>query len=564
MAVTQYTGARYVPLFADPADWTKERTYEPLTIVLHEGNSFTSKQFVPKGIELDNEDFWAETGNYNAQVEAYRQEVLQFDGRISANEQSIRTLTDDLSKNRSSLAYVGNHGATEKTLNIDWQGIIDEISNVSDTIDFGSGQWYIDSPIVIPKTIKRVSANGAILTAYGDIDYMVDISNLTYSDSQRFFVISGITFDANTNANICVRNIGAGNAAHIENCVFRNFNNYGVYSEALGASIYNSFFVNQENKNTGCGIYTYSDNVIIGCKFFYLEYGIACRSATNIMGCYFFTQHMTAPTYGICSTYFKDGALTQISKIYITACEFDCITRCISQMRNVVVDGCNFYWNGKDDTLSTDRSIFFSHGASIERTSLINSFFDISTDLPISGRVLTFNSDRVNAAFRAVRFNSYNCHTGMFQSDNEAYIAARDKIFISCGFIPNRNLTYMTNEDDFIGTKFIPQQGNTPITFLPTFCIKAVTEGAVFNHFHYVGSNQIIKNEPSHSTAIVKAYQNGANSDFVLSVPPQAITEVNFSDGPMFNMAWNQQSQKPNGYTEIESKYVQLSSSYPS
>lgn len=75
MAVTQYIGARYVPLFADPTEWSDERTYEPLTIVTHEGASYTSRQFVPKGASIDNTDYWALTGNYNAQVEAYRQEV---------------------------------------------------------------------------------------------------------------------------------------------------------------------------------------------------------------------------------------------------------------------------------------------------------------------------------------------------------------------------------------------------------------------------------------------------------------------------------------------------------
>lgn len=89
MSVTQYIGARYVPIFADPADWTKTRTYEPLTIVMHEGNSFTSKQFVPKGIELENEDFWAETGSYNAQVEQYRREVLTWAERIARNETTV-------------------------------------------------------------------------------------------------------------------------------------------------------------------------------------------------------------------------------------------------------------------------------------------------------------------------------------------------------------------------------------------------------------------------------------------------------------------------------------------
>lgn len=72
---TQYIGSRYVPLFAEPAEWNSARTYEPLTIVMHEGNSYTSKQYVPIGIEITNEKFWALTGNYNAQVEAYRKEV---------------------------------------------------------------------------------------------------------------------------------------------------------------------------------------------------------------------------------------------------------------------------------------------------------------------------------------------------------------------------------------------------------------------------------------------------------------------------------------------------------
>ena len=72
---TQYIGSRYVPLFAEPAEWSSARTYEPLTIVMHEGNSYTSKQYVPIGIEITNEKFWALTGNYNAQVEAYRKEV---------------------------------------------------------------------------------------------------------------------------------------------------------------------------------------------------------------------------------------------------------------------------------------------------------------------------------------------------------------------------------------------------------------------------------------------------------------------------------------------------------
>lgn len=96
MAVREYVGARYVPLFADPIEWSNTRTYEPLTIVEHQGNSYTSRQFVPLGIDISNESFWALTGNYNAQVEQYRQEVQAFDGRITDNANAIATINEDL------------------------------------------------------------------------------------------------------------------------------------------------------------------------------------------------------------------------------------------------------------------------------------------------------------------------------------------------------------------------------------------------------------------------------------------------------------------------------------
>lgn len=92
----EYTGMRYVPVFADPPEWSSANSYEPLEIVIHEGNSYTSKTFVPVGIDISNEGFWALTGNYNAQVEQYRQEVLKFDGRINDNAQAIVNLKGEL------------------------------------------------------------------------------------------------------------------------------------------------------------------------------------------------------------------------------------------------------------------------------------------------------------------------------------------------------------------------------------------------------------------------------------------------------------------------------------
>lgn len=75
MVTKQYIGARYVPLFADPIDWDKTKTYEPLTIVYHQGNSYTSRQSVPAGVDITDTTYWALTGNYNAQIEQYRKET---------------------------------------------------------------------------------------------------------------------------------------------------------------------------------------------------------------------------------------------------------------------------------------------------------------------------------------------------------------------------------------------------------------------------------------------------------------------------------------------------------
>lgn len=107
MPVTQYIGSRYVPIFADPAEWSSTKTYEPLTIVLHQGNSFTSKQFVPIGVDITNTDFWAETGSYNAQVEQYRGETLRY-SQVVEQVQAILP-TSEFDDTNTVKAYVDAH-----------------------------------------------------------------------------------------------------------------------------------------------------------------------------------------------------------------------------------------------------------------------------------------------------------------------------------------------------------------------------------------------------------------------------------------------------------------------
>ena len=89
MSVREYIGARYVPVIADPIEWDNTKVYEPLTIVSHEGNSYTSRQAVPAGIDITNTTFWALTGNYNAQIEQYRKEVESLREDVDKNTMDI-------------------------------------------------------------------------------------------------------------------------------------------------------------------------------------------------------------------------------------------------------------------------------------------------------------------------------------------------------------------------------------------------------------------------------------------------------------------------------------------
>lgn len=79
----QYIGARYVPKFATPIEWDKNRSYEALEIVTYLGTSYTSRKPVPAQVDIGNEEYWVVTGNYNAQVNALRDAVAELNSTVS-------------------------------------------------------------------------------------------------------------------------------------------------------------------------------------------------------------------------------------------------------------------------------------------------------------------------------------------------------------------------------------------------------------------------------------------------------------------------------------------------
>lgn len=112
------------PTLASPVEWSNTKEYEPLTVVTYEGNSYTSRKFVPKGIDITNEMYWTLTSNYNAQVEQYRRETMQ--------------LAETVPINVSVQDGVDNTGVLDSTTGI--QAVIDNAPHGS-TVFFKKGTY---------------------------------------------------------------------------------------------------------------------------------------------------------------------------------------------------------------------------------------------------------------------------------------------------------------------------------------------------------------------------------------------------------------------------------------
>ena len=168
-----YVGHRYIPKIF--GEWDNTQIYEPLSIVTYQGASYTSRQYVPVGVELTNEEFWVVTGNYNAQVEQYRQDVrnleddlIEANAQLDTNTDTITQVSDDFNTfkdivktqgvNARDYGILGDN--TDETVKI--QQLIDE----NDVIIFPQPEqdyYGISDEIILPsdKKIKFIGTNNA-------------------------------------------------------------------------------------------------------------------------------------------------------------------------------------------------------------------------------------------------------------------------------------------------------------------------------------------------------------------------------------------------------------------
>lgn len=214
MAVRQYVGARYVPKFYQNSqnplrsDWESNKAYEALTIVQYNNSSYTSKIPVPTGIgnPAQNPTYWVNTGDYNAQVEQYRQETVALGNDVGKNATNINNLQIDVNAlDKVKLDWINaiEYGFSTEEFNdaIMNQFITNDSENV---LYFPKGIYNFQSGFDFPNNCHIVMHPEATLKLNGtDVqDCFISIRhNSTRNDySTNSFIVGG-TIDANYKAN---------------------------------------------------------------------------------------------------------------------------------------------------------------------------------------------------------------------------------------------------------------------------------------------------------------------------------------------------------------------------
>lgn len=210
----QYIGARYVPkIFSDETgstQWRNDIPYEPLTIVTNLGNSYTSKKPVPVGVEINDDEYWALTGNYNAQVQHLTEIVDKQQAAVNNLDKTVNLITS--SYITPEMFGAKGDGVTDDTLAFKKMLIAD---NVKWKLD-GNKTYTVSTFSITNKII--IEGNGATIKSTEPITIDITLEKTNYYSSY-----DNIVFDGGLN-------IVKGSQMYITNCVFKNARNGISYS----------------------------------------------------------------------------------------------------------------------------------------------------------------------------------------------------------------------------------------------------------------------------------------------------------------------------------------------
>lgn len=174
MAVTQIIGPRIAPYWADPAEWTSTRAYEPFTFVTYQGDSYCSRQDTPIGIDITNDDYWVKVSDYNAQAVALQRSMTQTIETAETNmADAIQTGKNDIAKAiNDAEASMQQSVADVNTVKNEYQSSLNSLNEIVpfDSKPVANSNKGVTSGGLYPMASKKVML--VIGDSFSDIDFL--------------------------------------------------------------------------------------------------------------------------------------------------------------------------------------------------------------------------------------------------------------------------------------------------------------------------------------------------------------------------------------------------------
>lgn len=171
-----YIGARYVPIFADPVEWDDEREYEPLTIVVHNGDCYTSKCYVPKGAQLPpypegQTKYWVKTSDYNYQFADLKKTVTDLSRLVEQFQKDNERFTELINGwNEKVIQWEKDMAAWGERLNTVESNVADLTASLNAEIARAKAAEQANAAAIAQETADRKQAISDLDAAYKAAD----------------------------------------------------------------------------------------------------------------------------------------------------------------------------------------------------------------------------------------------------------------------------------------------------------------------------------------------------------------------------------------------------------